>query len=170
MKKLENHFYRSDIEKFPIKDQLPYEFKFKVREDEYRVEICKDSEYPGRRVGRLSITTFGVQHYYGDFLANTTNVNVENKNSSIGGYLGGVKIPSELEPVKFPILRPITREDIEESPERFCGDRDGLTHGFYSQKEIIETFKKMSGRILEGKWVIEIESFGGRLDEMFLVN
>lgn len=170
MRTLENHFYRSEIKMFPIKDKLPYEFKFKIGENEYTVVTKKSSAYPDRRVGRLRISTFGVKHYYGEFTANTSNVDVQNNNTSVSGYLGGVEIPSELKPIEFSILRPLTEEDFEEDPERFYGDRVGLTNGFYSQKEIIETFKELSTQILEGKWVIEIESHGGRLDEVFLIN
>lgn len=171
MRKLEDHFYGFEIEKFPIKDKFDTEFKFTLHDEEYKVVINEDYRYPNRRFATLTIYTFGVQHYYGEFKAYTSNIQISNPSTSISGYIGGIKIPDEYTDTKFNIMRRVTEEDLKDDPQRFYGHRaNGLTNGFYTQKEIIDIFKELAPQILSGKWAVGVESFGNRLDEVILIN
>lgn len=171
MKKLEDHFYGFEIEKFPIKDKFDTDFKFTLDGEEYIVAVDTDRRYPDRRYATLSITTFGVNHYYGEFKAYTHNIQISNPSTSISGYIGGIEIPDQYADISFSILRRVTEDDLSSDPQRFYGHRvNGLTNGFYTQKEIIDIFKELSPQILSGKWAVKVESFCNRHDEIILID
>jgi hypothetical protein len=110
------------------------------------------------RKADLRITSFigalGAEHYYGSIKVHVSNESEDGY--SVGGYLGGIKIPQEYETLSIDIVKEI--EDFELANEKFKGYQKGdKVRGFYTEKEVIKLGKKIFKEIFVGKWVLEVD-------------
>ena len=79
-------------------------------------------------------------HYYAKLYIKVSNVC---GNSSVSGYMGGIKIPNDYQSIKGEFVRPLTQKEIDKHPDRWddwyrVGD---LVNAFESLEEIESLIK-----------------------------
>lgn len=76
---------------------------------------------------------------------------------TIGGYLGGVKIPIQNRSLEWQICHILTEEDIKKNPSRYeyCEPGD-KTNAFEDKNEIYAIIEEFKKAFIPGEWEIEI--------------
>lgn len=160
---LKNHVYDSEI--FPISDKRGIGFKFPYGSGEAEVKADKSRENPEFRRCIFSIHSYigygGGIHYYGSLKIYTYNEYVDSEGyvSSVGGFLGkGINLPEESKTLRIDILHPLEEWELKKYPHRFDTYKIGdLSNAFYTEEELIDTFKTILPYLLKGKWEVNCE-------------
>lgn len=113
-----------------------------------------------KRLVNIEISSFcglcgGAMHYYATLYIDVNNVR---DNSSISGYLGGIKIPNEYQTIKGEFVRPLTQKEKDKQPDRWgfgyqVGD---LVNAFESLQEIESLIKNLKKKFFSKEWKVEI--------------
>lgn len=114
----------------------------------------------GKRIVNIEIRSFvglcgGATHYYATLCIDVNNVC---DNSSVSGYLGGIKIPNEYQTIKGEFVRPLTQKEKDKQPDRWgfgyqVGD---LVNAFESLQEIESLIKNLKKKFSSKEWKVEI--------------
>ena len=113
----------------------------------------------GKRIVNIEIRSFaglcgGAIHYYATLYINVNNVC---DNSSVSGYLGGIKIPNEYQTIKGEFVRPLTQKEKDKQPDRWYWYQVGdLVNAFESLEEIESLIKKLKKKFASKEWKVEI--------------
>lgn len=146
-------------------------FEFELHGEKYVTKGHYDGK--GYRKAELKIMSFigawGATHYYGKIEVDVSNIS-HNTQYAVSGYLGGVKIPNEYTSLSLDLVKEI--EDFElKDKDRFENYRKGdMVPGFYNEKDVIELGKKVFKELFKGKWVLQIDSYSGELNEKIYKN
>lgn len=167
---LRDHTYYSHI--LPIDQKRGLGFEFISSGKRYITTGDINKDLPTHREARLSISTYGVAHYYGKLKININNTDINNSSRSISGFLGkGVAIPDECKSLDIELLRLVTEEDKSDDPRRWedydIGDK---TNAFYLEEDIIELIRNLATLIFKGKWVIIIDGYRKDRQEIIVNN
>lgn len=70
------------------------------------------------------------------------------------------------------LVRPVTREEIEEDNSRWCGYEIGdNTNAFHSPEDVIALAKEVCKARFKGNWILKIVDYSGKdLDEEILID
>lgn len=119
----------------------------------------------GKRVLKCEITSFvgisaGAQHYYCKCSSLIKNCDVKNHNRWIGGYLGGFEMPDENKSLEFELMRPITKEEMDEDPDRWYGfghnsRGNEMTYAFVKVEDIYNLIEELKSYFSD-EWEIEV--------------
>lgn len=159
MKKINlcNHTYDTHI--MPIEQNRGLGFEFQYNGDNFITTGIFNKNLPLYREAYLEISTFGVNHYYGTLKILVWNTDVLKPGRSVGGYLGGVYIPSECNSLSIELLRLVTEGEKIRDPQRWWGYEVGAkTNAFNSAEEIVTLMREIAPLMLSGKWVVKVES------------
>lgn len=113
-----------------------------------------------KRLMNIVISSFcgicgGAIHYYAKLYIKVSNVC---GNSSVSGYLGGIKIPNEYQTIEGEFVRPLTQKEKDEQTGRWgygyqVGD---LVNAFESLEEIENLIKNLKKKFSSKEWKVEI--------------
>ena len=113
-----------------------------------------------KRLMNIEISSFcglcgGAIHYYA-----TLHIEVNNvcDNSSVSGYLGGIKIPNEYQTIKGEFVRPLTQKEKDKQPDRwgFGYQVGNFVNSFESLQEIESLIKNLKKKFSSKEWKVEI--------------
>lgn len=165
-----DHFYDGECISFPIKSNYGEGFTFNIDKKQYITKGYCDYKNPEYRIIKLYISTFGVQHYYASIRIDVNNVEIDNPQCQVGGYLGGVVIPYEYKSLKLELLRKVNAKEKEQYYGRWKDyDVDDKTNAFYSEEEIITLFKNILPELIKGKWKVIIDKCSACENEEYLI-
>lgn len=152
---LEKHFF--DFE------SLPYSFDYGVGIEiihENRKYISEGSyNKDGYRCASFSVSSYPScgTHYYGR-VSFYTHIRDIIDNTTV--FIPGMKIPNQCNSVSFDVLRELSQEEIDKYPFRFdprFHEKGDLVNAFYSEEDLINTFKSVVNHIFKGKWEIDCD-------------
>lgn len=113
-----------------------------------------------KRLANIEISSFcglcgDAIHYYATLCIYVSNVCGD---SFVEGYLGGIEIPNEYETIKGEFVRPLTKKEKDEQPDRWdywyqVGD---LVNAFESLKELEGLIKNFKKKFSSKEWKVEI--------------
>lgn len=154
-----NNDYRT-YRDVPIPIPLNYGegFEFELYGKEYRTQGDYNNE--GKRKVHMNITSWcgtcaGAIHHYCNLSVRVNNKSKEDK-STVGGYVGGIKIPDEYTTLNIEIGRILQQDEIDSDPIRWefyaAGD---FTNAFESRDLLEETIQRVVGELFKDEgWVM----------------
>lgn len=166
------NFIEGALDSYPIPSNYGEGFSFRLHNGvKYITKGSYDFKNPDYRIIALSVTTFGVQHYYGSISIGVDNVNEKKQTHRISGYMDGIKIPSDYQSLHLELVRKVTQDNKDKYPLRWKDYEVGeYTNAFYSSEEIVSLFKNMLPELLTGKWCVRISTFSKNDYEKFLAD
>lgn len=127
----------------------------------YTTRIGKYHKSDKRRV-KLDITTYGVEHFYGNLHADGINfLIIEDNGKTCSVWDSKVrevesKYPLANSTYDIELVRKVTEEEMIHSPSRWEGYYVGAdTNAFYSPEEVIELAKQVFKARFKGDWYLE---------------
>lgn len=140
----------------PISSTIGEGFTFCLNGEQY---TTTGGYTKGKRNVKFCITSFigycgGAQHYYCSISISVVN---RSGNKTVGGYLGGIKIPNEYKSFNASIVRPLSKEEVADTKRWEFYEEGDMVDAFCSLDELNECIETIRQIFPEDKWNVVIE-------------
>lgn len=140
----------------PISSTIGEGFTFCLNGEQY---TTTGGYTKGKRNVEFCITSFigycgGAQHYYCSISISVVN---RSGNKTVGGYLGGIKIPNEYKSFNASIVRPLSKEEVADTKRWEFYEEGDMVDAFCSLDELNECIETIRQIFPEDKWNVVIE-------------
>lgn len=121
-------------------------------------------------------TSWNAVHYYGNLDIEGISFSQEDSPNTMTmcseTYDAEEKNPLAGGMYHIELVRPVTREEIEEDNSRWCGYEIGdNTNAFHSPEDVIALAKEVCKARFKGNWILKIVDYSGKdLDEEILID